>query len=193
MSSSNDTRERLLDTAAELFYRQGITATGVDKIVALAGVCKPTLYAHFASKDKLVAAVLERRHSRRASTLDPWIRSHAHTPKEQILAIFDWLVTWNDTEEGERGCAFINAAAEIVGPDHPAREVARKHKLWMREYLASLAREMGCYDSIRLGSDLMLLIDGANARMTVEGDRTAALDAKRLAAVVIDAYQSRQA
>ena len=62
MSSSDVTHARLLDTATELFYTEGIAATGVDKVVARAGVSKPTLYAHFGSKDELVAAVLERRH-----------------------------------------------------------------------------------------------------------------------------------
>ncbi len=194
MTATNITaRERLLDTATELFYTQGIAATGVDKVVECAGVSKPTLYAHFHSKDGLVAAVLERRHIRRAATLDSWVRSHGDSPRERILAVFDWLAIWHSSEEGERGCAFVNAAAEVSGPDHPAREVARRHKHWMREYLADLAREAGYPNPDRLGSDLMLLMDGANARVTVEGDLAAANDAKRLAALIIDDYQDGRA
>ncbi len=192
-SSNNGARERLLETATELFYTYGITATGVDKVVECAGVSKPTLYAYFHSKDALLAAVLERRHARRTTALDTWVQSHGSSPHDRILAVFDWLVEWHSSEEGVRGCAFVNAAAEVVSPDHPAREVARRHKRWMREYLADLASEAGYPNPKRLGSDLMLLMDGANARVTVEGDSTAAKDAKRLAALIIDSYQEGRA
>ncbi|MDA8283371.1 MAG: TetR/AcrR family transcriptional regulator [Actinomycetota bacterium] len=192
MSSSEVTHARLLDTATELFYAEGIAATGVDKVVARAGVSKPTLYAHFRSKDELVAAVLERRHCERVAGLDAWVRAHADSPRERLLAVFDWLADWHASGEGERGCAFVNAAAEVAGPGHPAREVARRHKRWMREYLAGLASEAGLSDPTRLGSDLMLLVDGANARVTVDGDLAAAADARRLAALIIDACQEQR-
>ena len=192
VSSSDVTHARLLDTATELFYTEGIAATGVDKVVARAGVSKPTLYAHFRSKDELVAAVLERRHNERVATLDAWVRAHADRPRERLLAVFDWLATWHASGGGERGCAFVNAAAEVSGPGHPAREVARRHKRWMREYLAGLAAEAGFSDPNRLGSDLMLLVDGANARVTVDGDLAAASDARRLAAMIIDAYRGQR-
>ncbi|MDA8263537.1 MAG: TetR/AcrR family transcriptional regulator, partial [Actinomycetota bacterium] len=71
--------------------------------------------------------------------------------------------------------------------------VARRHKLWMRDYLAGLAGEAGFSDPKRLGSDLMLLLDGANARVTVDGDLAAAKEARRLAETILDAYQGRGA
>ncbi len=191
MRSPGATRARLLDTATELFYTEGIAATGVDKVVARAGVSKPTLYAHFRSKEALVAAVLERRHGERVATLDAWVRAHADSPRERLLAVFDWLASWHASVGGERGCAFVNAAAEVAGTGHPAREVARRHKRWMRDYLAGLASEAGLPDPKRLGCDLMLLVDGANARVTVDGDLAAAADARRLAAVILDAYQGQ--
>ena len=193
MSSFNVTHARLLDTAGRLFYAEGIAATGVDKIVARSGISKPTLYAHFHSKDELLAAVLERSHGERVATLDAWVREHADSPRERLLAVFDWLAIWHASGAGERGCAFVNAAAEVAGPGHPAREVARRHKRWMRDYLAGLAGEAGYSDPKRLGSDLMLLLDGANARVTVDGDLAAAADARRLAEMILDAYQGRGA
>lgn len=189
MSSSDATHTRLLDVASDLFYVKGITATGLDKVVAQAGVSKPTLYAHFRSKDELVVAVLERRHGERVAALDAWVRSHAINPHDRVLAVFDWLGVWFASEEGARGCAFVNAAAEIGASSHPAREVAHRHKLWMREYLAGLAGEAGFNDPEQLGSDLMLLVDGANARMTVDGDPKAAVDARRVAALLLDAHR----
>lgn len=86
----------------------------------------------------------------------------------------------------------MNAAAEVVGSDHRALEVIRRHKRWIREFLAELADEAGFAESERLGSDLMLLTDGASARVLVEGDLVAAADARRLAVVLIDAHQVKR-
>ena len=190
MVSRGATHARLLDAAADLFYFEGITATGVDKVVARSGVSKPTLYAHFGSKDELVAAVLERRHAERVATLDSWVCAHADSPRGRLLAVFDWLGKWH-ASDGERGCAFVNAAAEVANPANPAREVARRQKRWMREYLAGLAAEAGLPEPARLGADLMLLVDGANARVLVDGDLDAAKDARRLAELLIDAQAQR--
>ena len=187
MVSAGETHARLLDAAAELFYSDGITATGVDRVVARSRVSRPTLYAHFGSKEELVAAVLERRHAERVATLDAWVRAHSDSPRGRLLAVFDWLGKWH-TSEGQRGCAFVNAAAEVTNPANPAREVARRQKRWMREYLAGLAAEAGLPEPARLGADLMLLVDGANARVLVDGDLDAAEDARRLAELLIDAY-----
>jgi AcrR family transcriptional regulator len=181
------TRERLVGTAAELFYSRGINATGVDAVVAGSGVSKPTLYTHFRSKDDLIAAVLERRIGYQRDTVDDWVRAHAGTPRDRILAVFDWLADLHARGAG-RGCAFVNAAAELADPAHPARELARQHKRWWRGYLASLAAEAGLADPDRVGSDLMLLFDGASARVSVDGDVGAARQARRVAETLLDAW-----
>lgn len=191
MVSSRDTKARLLDAASELFYEEGFGPTAVDKVVARSGVSKPTLYVHFPSKDDLLAAALERRHTERVSTLDVWVRAAASSPAEQLLAVFDWLAQWHETQ-GARGCAFVNAAAELADPAHPAREIARRQKRWMRDYLAGLAAEAGLSRPERLGADLMLLVDGANARVLVDGDLAAAHDARRVAAILVDASRGQQ-
>ena len=54
-------RDHLIDTALELFSRDGFQATGIDKILKESGVAKMTLYNHFKSKDELILAVLRRR------------------------------------------------------------------------------------------------------------------------------------
>lgn len=191
MSRRTDSYERFVNTAAELFYTQGITATGVDQIVARSGLSKPTLYGHFHSKDGLVAAVLARRHQDRVASLDAWVRSRTADPQERLLAVFDWLAEWHTTG-GVRGCAFINAAAELVDHTHPAREVIRRQKRWMRDYIADLAAEAGLPDSQRVGVDLMMLVEGANVRMLVDGDLTAAADARRAAEVLLEAGRKRR-
>ena len=191
MASSRNTEGRLLEAASELFYEEGFGPTAVDKIVERSGVSKPTLYVHFPSKDALLVATLERRHAERVGMLDAWVRAASSDPAEQLLAVFDWLAGWHETE-GPRGCAFVNAAAELANPAHPAREVARRQKRWMRDYLAGLATAAGLAEPARLAGDLMLLVDGANARVLVEGDLAAAHDARRVAAVLIEESRGRK-
>jgi len=191
MAPPRNTETRLLDAASELFFEEGFGPTAVDKIVERSGVSKPTLYVHFPSKDTLLVAALERRHAERVSTLGAWVQAASSDPSEQLLAVFDWLASFHETQ-GARGCAFVNAAAELADPAHPAREVARRQKRWMRGYLADLAVQAGISRPEHLGADLMLLIDGANARVLVDGDVTAAHDARRVAAVLIDASRDQR-
>lgn len=183
-----------MDAASELFYERGITATGVDAVVAASGVSKPTLYAHFRSKSALVAAVLERRNDHRAASLPAWLAARTADPRERLLAVFDWLADFS-AEEGRRGCAFLNAAAEIPDPDDPARRVALRYKRWIRHYLAQLANDVGMEEPERLGSQLLLLIDGTSSRLVIEGSRDAAREvcaqARQAAAVLLDAAASR--
>jgi AcrR family transcriptional regulator len=150
-------RDRLLETSARLFYEAGITATGVDTIVREAGVSKPTLYAHFGSKAELVATVLAERHERRIREL-----SEANDPLDVFAYLADFYA-----REGARGCAFLNAAAELVDDD-PARAAVVAEKAWLRERLVQL-----CGDE-RAGSQLLLLIDGIAGRVVVNGPGAAA-------------------
>ena len=152
-------RDKLLDAASELFYADGIGATGVDDVVRAAGVSKPTLYAHFGSKAELVAAVLERRHTARAAELEALDGGP--------LAVFDWLADFY-VRGGARGCAFVNAAAELPHGG-PGRAAAAREKAWLRAELARRARAEGVADPEALASRLALLVDGVAARVVVDG------------------------
>ncbi|WP_020667571.1 TetR/AcrR family transcriptional regulator [Amycolatopsis nigrescens] len=177
-------KQRLIDTATELFYNQGITATGVDRVVAESGVSKPTLYAHFRSKADLVAAVLQHRHERRLDQLDRFVRERTSDPAQQVLTVFEWLARWH-RGPGKRGCAFVNAAVEVVEPDAPAYAVIRAQKDWMRKYLVGLCTDAGARQPDELGAQLMLLVEGANAQVLTVQDRKAADRAKRLAVLAM--------
>ena len=157
-------RDKLLGAASELFYADGIAATGVDDVVRVAGVSKPTLYAHFGSKAELVAAVLERRHAARAAELE--------TLDGGPLAVFGWLADFY-ARDGARGCAFVNAAAELAHGG-PGRVAAAREKAWLRAELARRARAEGLDDPDGLASRLCLLIDGVAARVVVDGHEAAA-------------------
>jgi AcrR family transcriptional regulator len=118
--------EKVLRSASDLFYRNGIAATGVDTIVEHAGVSKRTLYNNFGNKDKLVAAYLRDRDERWRTSLEE-ITDRYEDPAERLLATFEAYGEWLVGDD-YRGCAFINAASEIADPDHPARAVALSHK-----------------------------------------------------------------
>jgi AcrR family transcriptional regulator len=152
-------RQRLLDAAADLFYRQGIGAVGVDLVSKAAGVSKRTLYQQFGSKDQLVAQSLD---AKGAAILGMYLPVGGDDlpPREQILTVFDGLAGWTASDDF-RGCPFINTAAELANPGHPAREVARDYKLGLRGYFASQAERGGADDPQRLADQLIIVFDGA--------------------------------
>jgi AcrR family transcriptional regulator len=152
-------RQRLLDAAASLFYRQGIGAVGVDLVSRAAGVSKRTLYQQFGSKDQLVAESLDVKGAAILGMYLP-VGGDDLPPREQILEVFDGLARWTAADDF-RGCPFINTAAELTDRGHPARQVARGYKLALRHYFASQAERGGAADPQRLADQLIVVFDGA--------------------------------
>jgi len=181
-------RDRLLAAAAGLFYAEGINATGVDRVVAEAGLSKPTLYANFPSKAALVTAVLDERHRRQRACLEAHLAERDGTAAAGLLTVFDWLGAWQ-TSDGYRGCGFLNAAAELADTADPARAVIAAHKRWLRDQLVALATDADLTNPEDVGEQLLLLIEGANARVLVDGDLDAAARARRAAETLIRAAQ----
>jgi AcrR family transcriptional regulator len=160
--------ERLLDAASELFYRRGIRAVGVDLIAETAGTTKKTLYDRFGSKDQLVVLYLRRRAERWRAFL-----ARGMAGADGPTAVFDVLADW--LREQDRGCAFVNAHAEVGGTDHPAVAEIRAEKEWMRAYLVDLVGDD------RLGAELHLLYEGATVLHTAAGQTDAVERAKAAA------------
>ena len=115
---------------------------GVDRVVAEAGVAKATLYRHFRSKDELVVAFLRRRDGRWRDWLRSAVERLAPRPADRPLAVFDALGEWFASDDF-RGCAFINAAAEIADPDHPARAAVEDHERLLGADLEDILRMPG--------------------------------------------------
>ncbi|MBW8714540.1 MAG: TetR/AcrR family transcriptional regulator [Variovorax paradoxus] len=134
-------RERILLTAHDLFYADGIRATGIDRVIAASGVTKVTFYRHFPSKDDLVRAFLDHRHARwMAWFVDALGRRGAHERAGNagaLLLLADAMAEWF-ADAAFRGCAFINAVAEVGGSVEGAAERAREHKREMVEVIAGL-------------------------------------------------------
>lgn len=155
-------RERILATATELFYREGVRAVGVDTIVARSGVAKMSLYRCFPSKDALVAAFLEQQNERYWRWWDEVVARHPGAPAEQLRALVA-AVAKRTTSPSYRGCPFINVATELREGEHLGRAVAQANKRELRRRLAALAADAGAVDPEGLGDQLMLLFEGAYA------------------------------
>lgn len=155
-------RERLGEVAADLFYRKGIRAVGVEEIVKEAGVAKISLYRSFPSKDDLVVAYLE---DRRATFWRLWDEAFARydgEPRRQLDAIMTYLADWT-TQPGYRGCPFINYCAEFPDASHPGHRVADATMGEMRQRFIRIAEALGAGRPRQLADGLLLLVEGAYA------------------------------
>ncbi|NED20411.1 TetR/AcrR family transcriptional regulator [Streptomyces sp. SID9913] len=149
---------RIVAAAEELFYECGITAVGVDLIAERSGVTKRTLYNRFGSKDHLVAACLTERDRRWRSLVRDTVDA-CDDPVDAVAAPFEALRIWAAAHT--RGCAFINALAELPDPSHPAHRVAAGQKLWLRGLFEDLAARAGCTGPSALATRLLVLHEGA--------------------------------
>jgi AcrR family transcriptional regulator len=155
----SEPRERLLRTASEIFYREGIHAVGVDRIVSEAGVTRATFYRHFPSKEDLVVAYLQREDSilrgyfeaGRESTTDP----------DALLALFINGIADDIRRNHTRGCPFINASAEYPDAESEVRRTVATHRAWFRDQLRRALVAAGRDDVEERASALVLLRDAA--------------------------------
>lgn len=165
-------RDRIFETARNLFYRHGIRGVSVDTIAAEAGTTKVTLYRVFSSKDDLIRQCLVDHAQRFWQCWDAAVAEHRGKPREQIEALFDLLMENMCTSEGARGCPISNAAVEIVDADHPAHKVIRDHHAEIARRFRELARDMGAARPDELGNALTLLVEGVfAARVVLDGTR----------------------
>lgn len=153
----SEPRDRLLRTAAQLFYAEGITAVGVDRIVAEAGVTRATMYRHFAGKEGLVVAYLEQEDAS-LRALFGQAAEQTSDPQELVVAVIDGIAA-DATMLHRRGCPFINASAEYPDPGSAVRQVVRQHRDWFRATLAALLQGAGLDDPGQRAASLVLLRD----------------------------------
>ena len=177
-------RERILDTATQLFYRDGIHRVGIDLVIAESGVAKMSLYRHFGSKEELVLAFLDRINTAWFTWLQKRVSS-ARVP-QRPLTVFDALGEWFRTPTF-RGCPFVSSAAEFRDPADPVHQAAWAFKRGLRDYFQTLLREAGRTDHAALADAFLLLADGAMVRAAMEGKPDAAKVARRAGAALLRA------
>jgi AcrR family transcriptional regulator len=158
MSTISEPRERLLRTASDLFYREGIHSVGVDRLVTAADVTRATFYRHFPGKEDLVDAYLQEE--------DAYIRgmfagvADVEDPRERLEMLIAGLAADIQTRH-TRGCPFINAAAEYPEPGSAVRQTVAAHRAWFRSTLEELLRDTDVADPEQRAGELVLLRDAA--------------------------------
>jgi AcrR family transcriptional regulator len=178
-----DARDRILDTAARLFYEHGVHAVGLQQVIDECGCGKSMLYREFASKDELVVAWLERCRGTWDTLVDRAM-SDVDDPAEGLVAIVRAAVAEVLSGDG-RGCALRNTQAEFPDADHPAHQVSVAHMAQMRDDLRRVAHRTDVADPDRLADRVMLIIDGVYTNGTALGADGAAASAVEFAEEVV--------
>jgi AcrR family transcriptional regulator len=183
-ATASPKRDHLMATARRLFYRDGYRIVGIDTLLAEAGVAKMTLYNHFASKDELIVAVIEKLDADVRAALTAAVEAAGRSPTRRLLAVFDWLAVWFDSADF-KGCGFIRALSEYPDPDHPIHRAAWRHKQAVNALLQKLATEAGAAHPAELADALSLLIDGAILAAHATGSSAPAATARATAASLL--------
>jgi AcrR family transcriptional regulator len=179
-------RDRILIAAYDLFSRHGIRAVGIDAIIRHSGVARMTLYRHFASKDDLVLAFLDRRETLwTAAWLQAEIERRAQQPIDQLLAIFDVFSDWFRRDDFE-GCSFINVTLEISDHSSAIRHASVLYLERIRIFLERLAKQAGIPDTAAFACKWHLLMKGSIIA-AAEGDADAGQRARQIGVLVLAA------
>jgi AcrR family transcriptional regulator len=181
--SAQSARERLLAAANELFYAEGVHTVGIDRVIERAGVAKASLYNTFGSKDELVRAYLESRHTRMADRITRHLARHTD-PRDRLLSVFEAQGELF-AEPGFRGCAFASASAE--SPGELVEQASGEYRRWVRALLTDLAREAGVRAPEILGRKLHMIYDGASLSARTDRDPAVAAAARSAAETLLDA------
>jgi AcrR family transcriptional regulator len=188
MSAEPVARERILESAYDLFSTKGVRAVGIEEVIERAAVAKATLYRHFPSKDELVLEFLRQRE---IQWTHGWVEAEARrrgaTPEARLLAIFDLFDEWFHRSDFE-GCSFVNVLLETPNPEHPLRRASAEHLENIRTVLRSLADEAGLRSTDEFARSFHILMKGSIVQAG-EGDLDAAKRAKEMARDLIEKYR----
>ncbi len=189
----SEIRDHLLKTALRLFNQHGYTATGIDLIIAEAGVAKTTLYRHFDTKEDLILAALQRRDEEARDAMRAFVEQHASDPVERLLATFDHIEAWFRDEQF-RGCLFVSAVGEHKDTANSVFRAAVLHKRLVLAYFEELAHAARVAEPKRIAAEINLLHEGATAIAQMTRTAEPARQAKRMAArlLAVEGYDTEQ-
>ncbi|MER8630145.1 TetR/AcrR family transcriptional regulator [Mesorhizobium opportunistum] len=184
-------RDRILETARDMFHKHGIKGVGVDAITEAAGTNKMTLYRHFESKDDLIVECL-RANASKAGAM--WETFEAEFPGDKLAQLHAWVRKAAAMLNADgRGCDMANAAAELTEPDHPARRVIKELKEAQRERLVALCRDAGIGQAELLADTLSLLFEGARVSVQTVGAEGPSAQFVRMAEGLIVSFRGTAA
>jgi AcrR family transcriptional regulator len=153
-------RERILATAGDLFYREGIRAIGIDTVVEQSGVSKTSLYRVFDSKDALICAFAAEKDQLFWAWWDGVEEQHTDDPRALLNALLSGIAK-RIAHPAFRGCPFLNLVTEFPDDSHPGRVIARNNKEELRARLVTIVARLGVSDPNRTASQIALIINGA--------------------------------
>jgi AcrR family transcriptional regulator len=189
--SAAETRDHILQIAGDLFYWEGIRATGIDRVASQADVAPTTLYRLFASKDDLVAAYVEQCSMRYRALLSAASSPSAGAPRDRILSVVGAFE--DEVLSGAcRGCPFLMVIAEFPDPQSAAHVNAVAHKAWLRDLFLGLVDELASSagrfsDSGPLADRLMLVSEGIYGSVQSLGPTGPARQGRVIAELLLDA------
>ena len=187
MTKAATPRDRLIDTAAELFYSRGLPNVGINEVTERAGVARMTLYNNFDSKEALALAAFERKAEARRAAMEQRLE-RARTPADAVRAMFD-LSEHFATQSSFRGCPFINVTVQDPQPDGPMHVLVRKHKVWIREKFRDIAAKAGHKKPNVAAQQLLALLDGSSMEAFIQGDTESIRASKQAALFLLDAQR----
>ena len=173
-------KERIIETASDLFYYQGYNQTGINQIIAEAGVAKASMYQHFRSKEDIAVAYLVKRHGMWMGKLNDCV-SRNKTSKNKVIGCFDYLIEWL-TEVNFRGCGWQNIITDLPVGNDKIKSQAVYHKNELRRWIQDLLRQEDQFakeDVDELGDEVMILIEGAIILSQIQKDNWPILSAKK--------------
>ncbi|MCM3337823.1 TetR/AcrR family transcriptional regulator [Paenibacillus sp. MER TA 81-3] len=169
MKKKETAKERILRAATDLFYREGVRAVGIDRIIEESGVAKASFYRNFATKDDLVVAYLEQFYH---LFMKPFVEAeerYPEAPVEQLHYLVECLGARME-KPGYRGCPFLNAAVEFPDISHPSHEPVVMYHREMRHNLLLIAERAGAREPETLSAQFMMLFNGALMSAYLERD-----------------------
>lgn len=181
-------RDKILNTASDLFHTRGINSTGVDTIVAVAGTTKMTLYKYFRTKEDLILEVLQTSHQSFENWLDDKLKLNSKKPADKIQQLFDYIEEWVNSPEFI-GVGFIKASAEFPNEENPIHQLSSKQSREFRQFINKLASEAKIKDADGLALQLSLLFEGAVQAEQMKRGSGAIKYAKMAAKILIDGAQ----
>lgn len=169
-TDQHSTKDRILQSAYSLFYREGFARVSVDAIAARAKVTKRTVYYHFQSKDDIVAAALDGQHEYLVRQYRQWLGTETANPVHMVGLLFTELKKWADKKEW-LGSGYSRIAAELADmPGHPARHAAHSHKAKIENWLSDQFTSTGLANPSDVAQQIMILIEGGMSLSLIHGD-----------------------
>lgn len=187
MSARPSLRDRLIDTAADLFYERGLPNVGINEVTEHAGVARMTLYNNFDSKEALALAAFERQAEARQALFAKRLKG-ARTAVAAVKVMFD-VSEQLATKPGFRGCAFTNVAVQNPYPQGPMHALVRAHKTWIRAAFRDIAARAGHRKPDTTAQQLVALLDGASVEAFIQGSVEPIRASKQAAVILLSAPQ----